>query len=81
LRALREVPETRASLLIALTGYGQRNDRDRARDAGFDHHLTKPAEPDELLAIIETWRAARAAATIDEPVPRPGNLRDATSRR
>ena len=80
-RRLREVPETRASLLIALTGYGQRNDRDRARDAGFDHHLTKPAEPDELLAIIETWRAARAAATTDEPAPRTGNLRDATSRR
>ena len=69
------------SLLIALTGYGQRGDRDRARDAGFDHHLTKPAEPDELLAIIEAWRAARAAATADEPVPRTGNLRDATSRR
>jgi signal transduction histidine kinase/DNA-binding response OmpR family regulator len=81
-RRLRGLPETRASLLIALTGYGQRGDRDRARDAGFDHHLTKPAEPDELLAIIEAWCAARAAAApADEPLPRAGNLRDATSRR
>jgi len=80
-RRLRGLQETRSSLLIALTGYGQRGDRDRARDAGFDHHLTKPAEPDELLAIIETWRAARAAAPADAPLPRAGNLRDATSRR
>jgi len=75
------VTETHHSLLIALTGYGQRGDRERAREAGFDHHLTKPADPDELLAIIEAWRAAHAAAPDDEPAPRTGNLRDATSRR
>ena len=78
---LRKVTETHHSLLIALTGYGQRGDRERAREAGFDHHLTKPADPDELLAIIEAWRAAHAAAPADEPAPRTGNLRDATSRR
>ena len=37
---------------IALTGYGTDQDRTRARDAGFDHHLTKPADLDQLLALI-----------------------------
>jgi signal transduction histidine kinase len=38
--------------LIALTGYGTEEDRRRARDAGFDHHLTKPADLDQLVALI-----------------------------
>jgi len=54
-RRLREVAETRASCLIALTGYGQPADRERARAAGFDHHLTKPADPDALLALVDAW--------------------------
>jgi two-component system CheB/CheR fusion protein len=35
-------------VLIALTGYGQPEDRSRALAAGFDHHLTKPADPGHL---------------------------------
>ena len=54
-RRLREVAETRASCLIALTGYGQPADRERARAAGFNHHLTKPAAPDALLGLIDAW--------------------------
>ena len=38
--------------LIAVTGFGQESDRTRARDAGFDGHLTKPAEPDAILAAL-----------------------------
>ncbi|MGZ5276346.1 MAG: response regulator [Caldimonas sp.] len=58
---LRAIPETRSSCLIALTGYGQPADRERARDAGFDHHLTKPADPDELLGLIGRWMKSRSA--------------------
>jgi CheY-like chemotaxis protein len=54
-RRLRDIAETRASYLIALTGYGQPADRERARAAGFDHHLTKPADPDALLALVDAW--------------------------
>ncbi len=54
-KRLRLVEETRASCLIALTGYGQPADRERAKDAGFDHHLTKPADPDALLALVDAW--------------------------
>lgn len=45
--------------LIALTGYGQAEDRVRARDAGFDHHLTKPADPAALCALIAADRPGR----------------------
>jgi signal transduction histidine kinase/CheY-like chemotaxis protein len=38
--------------LVALTGYGQPEDQRRARDAGFDEHLTKPVDPDELLGML-----------------------------
>lgn len=39
-------------VMIALTGYGQGKDRSRALDAGFDHHLVKPADPDAFLELI-----------------------------
>jgi CheY-like chemotaxis protein len=35
-----------------LTGYGQREDRRRAEQAGFDSHLTKPADPHALLGLV-----------------------------
>ena len=38
--------------LIAVTGYGQEDDRRRSRDAGFDRHLTKPLDPEALRAIL-----------------------------
>jgi CheY-like chemotaxis protein len=41
-------------VLIALTGYGQPEDRSRALAAGFDHHLTKPAKPGDLLRLLQT---------------------------
>jgi DNA-binding response OmpR family regulator len=39
-------------LLVAITGWGQEDDRRRAREAGFDHHFTKPADFEVLLALI-----------------------------
>jgi CheY-like chemotaxis protein len=37
---------------VALTGYGQPDDRDEARRAGFDHHLLKPADLETVDAIL-----------------------------
>jgi len=51
-RAFREDPQLRSSRLIALTGYGQEEDQRRARDAGFDLHLTKPADPEILQRLL-----------------------------
>jgi CheY-like chemotaxis protein len=39
-------------LLVAITGWGQEDDRRKAREAGFDHHFTKPADFDMLLELI-----------------------------
>jgi CheY-like chemotaxis protein len=45
--------QTNGSLqLVAMTGYGRTEDRNAARDAGFDVHLVKPAEPHELARVL-----------------------------
>ena len=60
-RRLRQLPETRHALLVALTGYGQPADRQRGRDAGFDEHLVKPVDPKALAEMIERVRPTVAA--------------------
>ena len=60
-RLLRGVETTRHALLIACTGYGQPKDREKSRAAGFDHHLVKPVDTAELLALIEALPAPDAA--------------------
>jgi CheY-like chemotaxis protein/two-component sensor histidine kinase len=49
---LREIPGLRAVKLVALTGYGQKADKERARAAGFDEHLVKPVAIEQLEAVI-----------------------------
>jgi CheY-like chemotaxis protein len=51
-RAVRAAPGGDAILLVAITGYGAASDRRRADDAGFDAHLTKPVNPQELADIL-----------------------------
>jgi len=52
-RRMRAAPGTARTLLVAVTGWGQENDRKRAREAGFDRHLVKPVDPGEIEAILE----------------------------
>jgi signal transduction histidine kinase len=51
-RRLREKPEFAKTTLIALTGYGQEDDRRRSDEAGFDHHVTKPVLPETLRQLL-----------------------------
>jgi CheY-like chemotaxis protein len=51
-RRLRASPATSDAVLIALTGYGQAQDRERSVLAGFDHHLVKPVEIERLTALL-----------------------------
>ncbi|KQP44188.1 ATP-binding protein [Pseudorhodoferax sp. Leaf274] len=52
-RRLRAHPVARNTLLVALTGWGQQRDREATAAAGFDHHLVKPLDPDQLIAILD----------------------------
>jgi PAS domain S-box-containing protein len=58
---LREQHATKNILLVALTGYGQPEDRQRSKDAGFDYHLVKPVDIDDIQAIIGSIKPPTAA--------------------
>jgi PAS domain S-box-containing protein len=49
---LRRLPRAAQITLIAVTGWGTERDKARALEAGFDHHLTKPVDPDQLSALV-----------------------------
>jgi signal transduction histidine kinase/CheY-like chemotaxis protein len=51
-RRLRGEPGTSACVLVAVTGWGQEDDRQRSREAGFDKHLVKPVDSDAIDAIL-----------------------------
>jgi len=51
--AFRRDDDLRGAVLVALTGYGQEADRLRSRASGFDHHLVKPIDPDDLAPILD----------------------------
>ena len=50
---MREGPGGKEILLVAITGWGQESDRQRARDAGFDHHFVKPVDMEALIALLD----------------------------
>jgi CheY-like chemotaxis protein len=56
---VRQDPDLKDVLLIALTGWGQEEDRRRSRAAGFDHHLVKPVDADALHALFAAAREKR----------------------
>ncbi|HLJ94820.1 MAG TPA: PAS domain S-box protein [Gemmataceae bacterium] len=51
-RRLRQQPTFQRTVLAAVTGYGQEDDRRRSAEAGFNHHLTKPVAPETLQKIL-----------------------------
>jgi CheY-like chemotaxis protein len=51
-RRIREQPGGKQLLIIAQTGWGQEEDRQRTREAGFDHHLIKPVDPQALMKLL-----------------------------
>jgi PAS domain S-box-containing protein len=58
-RRIREQSWGRSMVLIALTGWGQEDDRRRSREAGFDRHLVKPVDPPELMGLLAELIGAR----------------------
>jgi PAS domain S-box-containing protein len=64
-RRIRKLPEGQHILVVAMTGWGQEEDRRRTTDAGFDHHLVKPVDPVQLQNLL-------AAFDPDSVAERPG---------
>jgi signal transduction histidine kinase/ActR/RegA family two-component response regulator len=63
-RCARADARLRHVTLVALTGYGRDEDRERARDAGFDHHLVKPVDPNMLQDLVLQLTMAAAPSDV-----------------
>jgi len=61
-RRIRRDPRHDGACLIALTGYGQSSDRAAAKEAGFDEHLVKPVQPEQLLRLLSDLKQPRGAS-------------------
>jgi two-component system CheB/CheR fusion protein len=59
-RRIREQPWGKGVVLIAITGWGQEEDRRRSHDAGFDRHLVKPVDPDALMRMLTELQKVKA---------------------
>jgi CheY-like chemotaxis protein/two-component sensor histidine kinase len=68
---IRQEDWGRHALLIAVTGWGQKEDRERSRAAGFDHHLTKPVDPEVLQGLLAEFVRRREHRTAAASPPRP----------
>ena len=55
-RRIRQQPWGRDMLLVALTGWGQDDDRRKSMETGFDHHLVKPIDLESLNAVLADVR-------------------------
>jgi signal transduction histidine kinase/CheY-like chemotaxis protein len=66
-RTLRSAPDGARVFLIAVSGYGQDEDRRRSLEAGFDHHLVKPVDPAQLGDIIHSLGADRPLGNNRDP--------------
>jgi two-component system CheB/CheR fusion protein len=55
-KLLRQNEKTESVYMIALSGYGQIEDVNAARQAGFNHHLVKPADFDKLIGLVENFK-------------------------
>ena len=64
-------------LMVAITAYGTQIDKMLSRSAGFDHHLTKPADPHALIALLEHHGATLRAASGNGSCPSWGAGRGA----
>jgi PAS domain S-box-containing protein len=53
-RRIREKPSGKDIVLVAVTGWGQQEDRNRSKEAGFDTHIVKPVDHDALIALLNT---------------------------
>jgi len=73
-RQLRQLELSPRLLLVALTGYGQAEDVRRSREAGFDHHLVKPVDLEELRRLLAAL--ACSSARLNQVPRRSGHTNE-----
>jgi CheY-like chemotaxis protein len=71
IRAVRSTTSPEDLPAAALTAYSRPEDAARAREAGFQMHLSKPVEPDELVKVVARLAGREAALTAAVPDPEP----------
>lgn len=69
---LREDSANRGIYLVAVTGYGRKEDRERAYRAGFDAHVIKPIDPDKILSMLQSAPRSRVPSNPALDGPRGG---------
>ena len=70
-RRIRKMDFANDPVLVAVTGYGLEQDREQSRAAGFDHHLVKPANMDEIAGILDTTAKRKASRAGPKPSGQP----------
>ena len=60
---MRERPDFKRTLIVAISGYGQDEHQARSREVGVDHHLVKPIDPAAVMAILGSQREPASAST------------------
>jgi len=68
---MRAAPWAHDITLVAVTGWGQEEDRKRALEAGFDHHLVKPIAPEALDALLRPLTGAPGESPLNKPKSAP----------
>jgi two-component system, OmpR family, response regulator len=66
-RAFRRHPDLKEAVLVAISGYGQREDLKQSLAAGFDHHLLKPVELETLLPILDKPTSSALNSRLPNP--------------
>lgn len=74
-RRIREQPWGRDIVLVALTGWGQDNDRKKSKNVGFDSHLVKPVDHSGLMSLLAEFGGRRATTSQTSPSPSNVELR------
>jgi signal transduction histidine kinase/DNA-binding NarL/FixJ family response regulator len=68
---IRAQPGNGHTMIVAVSGYGQEQDRVRSKSVGFDYHLVKPIDPTVLAGLVGSLRGSRDAARGVTPAPLP----------
>ena len=69
-RRIRVNPRLRDIFLIAQTGWGQEEDRQRSHAAGFDEHLVKPVDLEDLTELIDRATLRHTSPALPEDIPK-----------